>query len=150
MTDSLSQFGADPFGVYFILTSPDVRQTMGDKEFCNQYCGYHSDTFRSGQDIKYAVVGEPDRCGAGSGCFFGTSAPNGNRAADAMTITMGHELAEALTDPRPGATWFDAAGNEVGDKCNQFVTNISLPTGVFSVQALWANSGAGFCAFGFP
>src|SRR5581483_7834032 len=136
----------DPFGVYFILTSADVRQTMGDSEFCIQYCGYHSDTFRFNQDIKYAVVGDPNRCGGS--CSFSSSA-HGNVTADSMTVVMSHELGEALTDPRPGDTWVDSSGNEMGDKCAGIVGDLQFPTGVFSVQALWLNSGAGSCAFGF-
>jgi phosphate-induced protein 1 len=141
MTDSLSVFGVDPYAVYFIFTSADVRQTQGDQEQCIDYCGYHSDTFRSNQDIKYAVVGDPNRCGGG--CSFA------NTAADSMTVSVSHELGEALTDPRPGDTWVDAHGNEMADKCHDTVGTIALPTGVFSVQALWVNVNSGFCDFSY-
>lgn len=149
MTNALNTFGVDNFGVYVILTSADVQQTMGNSEFCINYCGYHNDTFRDNIDIKYSVIGDPNRCGPSSGCFFGTSAPNGNRSADAMTVVLAHEVAEALTDPRPGNTWVDSNGLEVGDKCVQFVGNIQLSTGVFTTQALWVNTGSGFCAFSY-
>jgi len=141
MTNSLAQFGTDPYAVYFILTSPDVRQTDGDQEFCINYCAYHSDTFRNNQDIKYAVVGEPTRCG-GTCSFAGT-------AADSMTVSASHELGEALTDPRPGDTWVDGNGNEMADKCHDTVGFISLPTGAFAVQALWVNVGSGTCDFSY-
>lgn len=150
--NALTSLGLDNFGVYFVLTSADVAQTgdpNGDPGFCNAYCGYHSDWFQNNIDIKYAFVGNPDHCGSGSGCFLGTNAPNGNRAADAMTSVVAHELAEALTDPRAGNTWTDPNGLEVGDKCEQFFTDLQLPTGTFFTQALWLNSGAGGCAFSF-
>jgi hypothetical protein len=145
MTASLGQFGTDNNAVYFILTSPDVRQTRGDQEFCVQYCGYHSDTFRNNVDVKYAFVGDADRCGGR--CYFGGT-PNGNSAADSMTSVVAHELAEAITDPRPGDTWIDSAGREMADKCSGYNTSVQLPTGIFNVQALWVNSGFGYCAYG--
>jgi hypothetical protein len=145
MTSALGQFGTDNNGVYFILTSPGVQQTNGSDEFCVQYCGYHSDTVRSGIDVKYAFVGNPNRCvfyGYGDVCHGGAS-PNGNSDADSMTGVMSHELAEAITDPHPFDTW----APEVGDICSFIDNNISLPTGTFNVQAIWVNAGGGFCGF---
>ena len=49
----------DPKGVYFVLTSADVNESSG---FCTQYCGWHTHANINGADIKYAFVGNPDRC----------------------------------------------------------------------------------------
>ena len=53
---------SEPNGVYFVLTSADVTATSG---FCTQYCGWHTYGTIGGTDIKYAFVGNPDRCPIG-------------------------------------------------------------------------------------
>ena len=49
----------DANGLYFVLTSSDVAETSG---FCNKYCGWHTSGMIGGADIKYAFVGNSDRC----------------------------------------------------------------------------------------
>src|SRR5205085_2172258 len=46
---------ADANGVYFVLTSPDVKETSG---FCTSYCGWHTHFAFNGIDIKYAFIGD--------------------------------------------------------------------------------------------
>jgi hypothetical protein len=36
-------------------------------------------------------------------------------AIDALTGTSSHELCEAITDPVPGASWYDDHNGEIGD-----------------------------------
>jgi hypothetical protein len=45
----------DTNGVYFVLTSADVKETSG---FGSQYCGWHTHGTISSSDIKYAFVGD--------------------------------------------------------------------------------------------
>src|SRR5207244_3981432 len=102
----------DPNGVYFVLTSADVNATSG---FCTQYCGWHTHGSMAGpdnvsRDIKYAFIGNPDRCP--NACEWQTSvSPNGNPGADGMASIIAHELAESVTDPDLNA-WYDARGQE--------------------------------------
>ncbi len=49
----------DGNGVYMVLTSSNINETSG---FCTQYCGFHTHATLGGVDIKYAFVGNPDRC----------------------------------------------------------------------------------------
>jgi hypothetical protein len=49
----------DTNGVYFVLTSADVNESSG---FCKKYCGWHTSAIINGLDIKYAFVGNADRC----------------------------------------------------------------------------------------
>src|SRR5438477_4919505 len=63
----------DTNGVYFVLTSADVTASSG---FCTQYCGWHTHGTISGSDIKYAFIGNPDRCP--SACYAFATAPSGN------------------------------------------------------------------------
>ncbi|HEY6764784.1 MAG TPA: hypothetical protein VI386_08425 [Candidatus Sulfotelmatobacter sp.] len=101
----------DSNGVYFVLTSSDVDETSG---YCRKYCGWHNHTDIDAVDIKVAFVGNPDRCP--SACEEQVESPNGNSGADAMASIMALETNEAINDPDLNA-WYDANGNESGDKC---------------------------------
>jgi Phosphate-induced protein 1 conserved region len=128
----------DPKGVYFVLTSADVNETSG---FCTQYCGWHTHGNIGGMDIKYAFIGNPNRCP--SACEVQTTGPNGNVGADGMASILSHELEEATTDPDLNA-WYDRRGQENADKCAWTgLHNITLPTGTFAVQPLYSNAAHG-------
>lgn len=101
----------DTNGIYFVLTSSDVRETSG---FCTQYCGWHTHGTISSSDIKYSFVGNPDRCS--SACEAQTVSPNGDSGADGMASIMAHETEEAISDPDLNA-WYDSSGQENADKC---------------------------------
>jgi len=145
---------ADANGVYFVLTSPDVNESSG---FCTQYCGWHTHAAVSGVDIKYAFVGNPDRCP--SACEAQTVGPNGNAGADAMASIIAHELSEAVTDPDLNA-WFDRKGEENGDKCawnfgatyaaaNGASANVNLGGLNYLIQQMWVNANGGSCALSY-
>ena len=110
-----AQTPTDTNGVYFVLTSSDVKETSG---FCTQYCGWHdhaSITSNNNRyDIKYAFVGNPAQCPRA--CTNGTPPPNGDVGADGAVSIIAHELVEATTDPDLNA-WYDSRGNENADKC---------------------------------
>ena len=68
-----------------------------------------------------------------------TSDAFGNGIFDGWSIAVGHEYAEAVTDPDNFASvqdgWNDAQGNENGDKCAWMNTqNINLASHSFAVQ----------------
>lgn len=146
----------DTNGVYFVLTSADVNETSG---FCTQYCGWHTHGTISGSDVKYAFVGNPDRCP--SACEAQTKGPNGNAGADGMASIIAHESEEATTDPDLNA-WYDRRGQENADKCawtfgttyttsngahaNMKLGNSTLGFRDYLIQRNWVNSGGGFCA----
>jgi hypothetical protein len=140
----------DSAGVYFVLTSADVNETSG---FCNQYCGWHTHGTISGTDVKYAFIGNPDRCP--SACAAQTISPNGNAGADGMASIIAHELEEATTDPDLNA-WYDKRGYENADKCawtfgttyikNGAHANMNLGGLDFLIQQNWVNASGGYCA----
>jgi len=101
----------DTNGVYFVLTSSDVSESSG---FCSFYCGWHTSATILSADIKYAFVGNPDRCT--SACEAQTKSPNNDSGADGMASIMAHETEEAISDPDLNA-WYDGSGNENADKC---------------------------------
>ena len=94
-----------------MLTSSDINETSG---FCTQYCGWHSWTSINTIPIKFAFIGNTDRCPAA--CAWQSVSPNGNSGADGMANIMAHEADEAITDPRLSA-WYDKHGLENADKC---------------------------------
>jgi hypothetical protein len=143
----------DTNGIYFVLTSADVNESSG---FCTQYCGWHTRGTIAGSDIKYAFIGNPDRCP--SACSVQTTSPNGNAGADGMASIIAHELEEAVTDPDLNA-WYDNRGQENADKCawtfgttytvNGAQANMSLGGLNFLIQRNWVNANGGFCALSY-
>jgi phosphate-induced protein 1 len=145
---------SDSSGVYFVLTSADVNESSG---FCTQYCGWHTHATIGGTDIKYAFIGNPDRCP--SACAAQTTGPNGNAGADGMASIIAHELEEAATDEDLNA-WYDSRGEENADKCAwTFGTESTAGNGAnynmtfggrnWLIQQNWVNASGGFCAKSF-
>jgi hypothetical protein len=145
----------DPNGVYFVLTSADVNETSG---FCTQYCGWHTHGSIAGTDIKYAFIGNPNRCP--SACEMQTTGPNGSVGADGMASILSHELEEAATDPDLNA-WYDRRGEENADKCawtfgttyrssNGALANMRLGSRDYLIQQNWVNASGGYCAKQYP
>jgi hypothetical protein len=105
--------GGDDNGIYFVLTSSDVNESSG---FCTQYCGWHthSTTIVGGKDIKYAFVGNANRCL--NACAAQTVGPNDNAGVDGMVSVIAHEMEETNTDPYLNA-WYNNRGYEDADMC---------------------------------
>ncbi len=142
---------SDANGIYVVLSSADVNETSG---LCTQYCGWHSAATLGAVVIKYAFVGNPDRCP--TACGTQTSGPNSNTGADAMASIVAHELAETVSDPQLNA-WYDSRGYENADKCawtygatytaaNGAVANLKLGARDFLLQQNWVNAAGGACA----
>lgn len=140
----------DTNGVYFVLTSSDVNETSG---FCTKYCGWHTSASISGSDIKFAFVGNPDRCP--SACEAQTNSPNGDSGADGMASVMAHETEEAISDPDLNA-WYDSSGAENADKCawkwgpttgtvGNGAYNQTLAGKHWLIQMNWENARKGGC-----
>jgi hypothetical protein len=144
----------DPNGVYVVLTSSDVSETSG---FCRTYCGFHTHGTINGSDIKYAYIGNVDKCP--TGCEIQSTGPNspatGVGGADGIANTLTHETEEAITDPDLNA-WFDSSGNEDADKCNfkfgptKLAANGAKFNQTFGglnwmIQMEWENSRGGGC-----
>jgi hypothetical protein len=145
---------SDVNGVYFVLTSADVTASSG---FCTQYCGWHTYGTINGSNIKYAFVGNPDRCI--SSCAAQSTSPNGNAGADGMVSIIAHELEEAVTDPNLNA-WYDFRGYENADKCawtfgttytdsNGAKYNVTLGGKNYLIQRNWVNASGGYCSMSY-
>ena len=150
VSNAANTLGHDSNGVYLVLTSSNVNETSG---FCTQYCGFHTHATLGGVDIKYAFVGNPDRCP--SGCEAQTTSPNNDSGGDGMISVITHETEETITDPDLNA-WFDSSGQEDADKCNfrfgptSTASNGSKFNQTFGghnwlIQMEWENSRTGGC-----
>ncbi|HLW54942.1 MAG TPA: hypothetical protein VKW06_19060 [Candidatus Angelobacter sp.] len=143
----------DPNGVYLFITSSNVSESG----FCSSFCGFHTHQTLNGADIKWAFIGNTDRCP--SGCEIQSTGPNspstGVGGADGMINVITHETEEAITDPDLNA-WFDSSGNEDADKCNfKFGPTQTAPNGAkfnqtfggfnWMIQMEWENSRGGGC-----
>jgi hypothetical protein len=117
----------DANGVYFVLTSSDVTETSG---FCTKYCGWHTAGTATAGHVRYAFVGNANRCL--NACAPQTVGPNGNAGVDGMISVIAHELEEATTDPDPRSGWADSGGGENADKCAwTFGTSTRLSSGAY-------------------
>ncbi len=122
------------------------------------YCAYHSDYVDSQGDVLYAnqPYTETGQLGLPGACDSGQH-PNGDWA-DATLNVASHEHNEAVTDP-DGNAWYDASGNENGDKCAwNFGTavgatgfgqyNQMIGTGKYYLQQEWSNASSS-CVLGY-
>ena len=139
----------DPNGVYLFMTSSNIKESG----FCSSFCGFHTAQTLNGADIKWAFIGNVDRCPRG--CEAQTTTPNNDSGADGMADVIGHETEEAISDPDLNA-WFDQTGQENADKCNfRFGPTQTAPNGSqfnqtlgglnWLIQMNWENSRGGGC-----
>ncbi|CAI5486900.1 unnamed protein product [Closterium sp. Naga37s-1] len=100
-----------------------VRDRFGSSRpntgFCRTYCGWHSYAEVSRKILKFAFVGNAEeQCPSGCRRGFGMrGSANGWRGVDGMVSIVGHEIAEAATNPVFTRGWFDDDGQENADKC---------------------------------
>lgn len=109
---AVKHFGYDANGVYFVVTPHGHNEA----NFPDHWCSYHSATVVKKKMIAYVYFpympdGGPS-CGANS-----VKPPAGESAAnEGVTIMAGHEIGEAITDPKPSTAWDGPAG-EIADVC---------------------------------
>lgn len=159
--------------LYFVLTSPDVRQNSdfgeyGTGSFGTMYCGLHNSFKLSGVDVRFAFVGNPITQ-ARSLCHVNDPSPNGDSGGDAMANIVLHELADMVSapdltawyddsgpDPVPNGGLCSANGIEVGDKCiwQWGATKLDAKGARYNqtfggrnylLQQLWLNAEGGKC-----
>ena len=147
-----AHFNYDSQATYIVLTPPT---TIGTGE--PVYCGYHTQTssvdglgnpyrlqyaFIPFLNANWPVIGQG---GCGMNSVNHVSDSFGHGVFDGYSIVVGHEYAEAVTDPDNFASvqdgWNDAQTDETGDKCAWTnLANISMNSHTtFAVQPLWSN-----------
>jgi Ricin-type beta-trefoil lectin domain/Putative Ig domain len=120
------------------------------------YCAFHDwDVSNTNSSVYLPWVNLPYQPDAGVGC--GQTFINNPGTYDGYSITGGHEVMEAVTDPI-ATGWLDTndgvSGGEVADKCawggqnwNQNppdpADNVKIGPGTFAMQSLWSNAVTG-------
>jgi hypothetical protein len=153
-----------------VVATPQKYNEAGFNQ--NQYCAWHDFTTPisyPGVTSNIPFTNMPYVLNAGGGCGqdFVNPAPAGDH--DGVTIVLGHEIAETLTDPGAESqaglvqygAWFDYQSWEIGDKCAWVGDGLAIPGSPFNmagndgrtyaVQALWSNqslNGVGYCSQG--
>jgi hypothetical protein len=158
-----AQLPLDPNGIYLVLTSADVSVAG----FCTDRCEFHDHFNILGTPVRYAFVGNADRCPyecAGQFTNQGNllPTPNGNLGADAMASWTAHVLSGIVTNPE-GKGWLDEQGQENSDRCQStFGRTYSTANGAranmriiygnrdFLIQQNWVNADQGYCAMSYP
>ncbi len=155
--------------VQYVIVSPHGADPDG-YEFAG-FCAWHDytgDTTLDGggavSPTYIAFTNLPYLPDAGASC--GQNFVNSGSAGtlDGISIVEGHEYTETITDQFPAGGWTvpgngSTAGEEVGDLCAWISSgqgasqNITLATGKFAVQSIWANDaggGSGGCEVSHP
>lgn len=149
---------------YFIV-SPTGTEPDGFNTASGNFCAWHDYT----GDTSLGTVSQPNGVVAftnmpyvtDAGASCGANFVNAGAAGtlDGVTIVGGHEYTETITDQFPAGGWTDSRGSEIGDKCAWISSgqgaaqNITLATGSFAIQSMWANDfngGLGGCEVTHP
>jgi hypothetical protein len=144
-------------------THPDGFDTQSGQDFCAWH-DWNGDTTLSGGavpsadgDVAFTNMPYVTDAGVNCGANFVRSGSAGK--LDGVSIVMGHEYAETITDQNPAGGWVDLGGEETADKCAWIPPKpatagsaavLQLSTGAFAMQSVWANnanSGKGGCRF---
>jgi hypothetical protein len=138
---------------YFVV-SPTGTHPDGFNTAQGNFCAWHDwngDSYVGVTspygDIAFTNAPYVTDMGASCGANYVNSGTAG--ALDGVTIVMGHEYSETVTDQNPAGGWTDRQGYENADKCSWNGTggtggsqNIAFATGSFAMQGTWSNDTA--------
>ena len=136
--------------VFFVFTAKGENICInGSTCSFTTFCAYHS---YFGSDTLYAAM---PYTGTNLRACGVTHSPNNDFDADSTINVASHEQMEAATDPLINA-WYDAGGNEIGDKCawmfgplNQQGGDVLWGSDAYEVQEEWDNTASG-CVLSGP
>ena len=135
----------------YVIVSPSGTHPDGFNTASGNFCAWHDyngDPF-VGVTSPYgdiAFTNAPYVTDLGASC--GQSYVNAGSAGalDGVTIVMGHEYSETITDQNPAGGWTDRTGAENADKCAWIgvggtggAQNVAFSTGSFAMQGTWSN-----------
>jgi hypothetical protein len=101
------------------------------------YCAWHSYGSIKGVPVQFGFFFRLD---GDAGCDPGDPGTIHSQGLEALANVSGHELSEAVTDPRNGG-WYDSSGEENADKCAwTFSGTVKLGTDQWKIQGNWSNA----------
>lgn len=119
---------------YYAVYSDQKRGNAG-------YCAWHSYGSCGGTPVQIAFFFNLD---GDAGCNPDDSATGHSQGLASLGNVSGHEISEALTDPRNGG-WYDRQGSENADKCAWTfgADYVTLKNGSqWKIQGNWSNAAA--------
>lgn len=132
----------DPQTVYAIFLGDGVVLTAPDGNSCDAYGAFHDE---SPNGVVYALMPR---------CEPSPQFDHAQTKLDELTISLSHELIEAVTDPHVETTpafgdvnadqavWALVPGAETGDFCEYIDSAYIKGVGDFMVQRTWSNAAA--------
>lgn len=139
---NLEGWGGGLTNEFFVYTSSGEGSCVSSICAFTAYCAYHSGFSVGATTYLYANMPYDGTNLAACGV---PSSPNGDADADSAINVTSHEHMETVTDPE-GNAWFDASGEEIGDKCAwQFGPttgggDVTWNGNPYMVQEEWDNS----------
>ena len=131
----------------YVVVSPHGLEPGGFGTASGNFCAWHAAASSTYGDIAFTNL--PDVLDAGASCGAGYVHAGAAGALDGVTLVLGHEVAETLTDQIPPGGWTDSVGYEIADKCSWIgvggsggAQDVALATGSFPLFGLWSNDGA--------
>lgn len=137
----------NPNGSYVVLTA----HNHSSQGFGSSWCAYHSATQYNGQLVSYTNMPYAPDAGGNCGANF-IQPPNDESGTDeGMTIVLGHEYGESVTDPNPPTAWYNQLYGEIGDICAWTdIENDTFKNGtVFTAQPMFSNASQS-CVHHYP
>jgi hypothetical protein len=104
------------------------------------YCAYHSAGTCNGMAVQFAFFWDLD---GDAGCDPLDTQTGHSQGLAALANVTGHEISEARSDPASPGAWYDANGQENGDKCAWTfnVPYVTFPDGNrWKLQGEWSNN----------
>ena len=135
--------------MFFVFTSSgegSCFDTSSTSCSFTQYCAYHG--FFSDNNNQPIVYANMPYTGTNLNACGVSTSPNNDFDADSTINVTSHEHMEAVTDPELNA-WYDAQGNEIGDKCawnfgtpslDNDQANVQWNSHYYIVQQEWSNA----------
>jgi hypothetical protein len=135
----------------YVIVSPTGTHPDGFNTSGGNFCAWHDyngDPFVGVTspygDIAFTNAPYVTDLGTSCGKNYVNAGTGGN--LDGVTIVMGHEYSETITDQNPAGGWTDRTGAENADKCAWVgvggtggAQNVAFTTGSFAMQGTWSN-----------
>jgi serine protease len=133
----VAHFGYNANASYIVAT-PTGHSSSG---FGTEWCAYHSDTFQGSNMVSYTNL--PYMPDAAGNCGANYMSPPSDESGtdEGVTIVEGHEYGESVTDPNPGAGWYNNQYGEIGDACAWTnIQNDKFRKKTYTAQPMYSNA----------